>query len=156
MQNISEMLAKTFKENRRLEGFFLAARITAVWQTIGATFQNDFRIVNFSEGVITLAGENNLYLYHLKQMKKNLIEAFNRELGAETVTDIHFKICRLNDSQAEQRDSWLEYQAGHPLTGEILDEINALLSDIESNELRKNFKSYLGNAWLYERYLNEK
>jgi len=70
-------------------------RAVEIWERVaGPQVARRTRAVDFERGVLLVEVEGSAWIQQLHFLKRQLIEAINRELGATRVSDIRFDIPR--------------------------------------------------------------
>ncbi|MDD5090255.1 MAG: DciA family protein [Candidatus Wallbacteria bacterium] len=157
MKPVEEIFSIMLASNPGLDAVLSCHRADEIWAKIGGPMKNDLHVEGLRNGVLSMTGHNHLYLYHLKQMKTDLINSFNRELGRDEVKDIRFRLscpARQEKTESSAPDRWKEFFASYRVQEKVLREIDAAVSGIEDEELRKRIFSYLTRAHIYERFRN--
>lgn len=158
MKKASEIISEGLMPRKGTDPFFLTGELERIWSSIGAPFKDDFRILQLSDRTLIIGGSNSLYLYHLKQLRKDLIRAFNKELGQELIEKIKLKITgKTKDAENPDpyADGFLEFRKTFSIPEHVEKEICGIVSDNPDEQLKKRIKSYLRNAYIYERFRHE-
>lgn len=146
MRNAGDILYKSMEDSPELKGIFLLSRLEEIWQKAGAIFKDDFYISSFRNGILTLSGEQSIYLLHLRSMKNELQNAFNRELGGYHVAEIRFSLGAKKKISPQVKTS---SESETTVPQEILNQISLFSDNFEDPRLKKSFASYLMNSFLH-------
>jgi len=158
MELICETFEKIIEKDSNFSGLKLKNELEKCWLKLGSVFKDEVEILNFKDGVLFLGSSNNVLLFHLKQLSKELLEGFNRELGKNIVTSIQTRMVKLPEkttpiSRSEQdQKKWEKFRDEFVLNDDILRKIDNMLSDIDDEKLKEKMRSFYKNTYILEKY----
>jgi len=158
MELISDIVKKIVKNNKGYSGIEFDQKLHDCWQKLGPMFKDEVDILSFKNGILTFGGNNNVLLFHLNQLKKELIEGFNREMKTNVIKDIRTRIVKLPDKKQKsspyekEADAWREYRSDFVFPKKILAKIDNILADIENKDLQNKMRSFYKNTYILESY----
>lgn len=156
MNLIKDCLKDYIYSNERLIDIFIFEEIKEVWRKIGSMFKSSVWVLCVDKNILYLASDNNIYLYHLKQLKKDVIVGFNNNLKFIKIKDVRFKFMKrgmnLHRKSISKTFERFNYIKNGEIPGYIEKKINSIVSDIENKEISKKLANIFRKAYLYEEF----
>jgi len=137
---LEKLLEKFFRDQGQ-ERRFKELKVFQVWnQAVGEEIGKNAQPVSVNQGRLVVSVRNSIWLSELGFERQKLKRKLNRVLGKDIIQEISFRIGPIPDSSPAPEKPRPDLK---PLSPELEQKLNDLLSSIEDPDLRNQLKNLI-------------